>query len=332
MQVSSSRKALLPPWEGGVLSSYYCWCDLFHTWNSFLSNGGDGGGVRGDVQENNLRSAYTDPILLSTPLILNKCTQLPCYSSRHVEWCSTKRQSPKLYTDVLPVNASSGLAFNIPRPLPARKRAMAITVHTGAVSCGAWHLPRPLTVKTSKFYHWLLTTDKHHQQARDMPLTYSMDTVRWFKMATSEQKKKDLWHIYNHEMLSSEEIWEMSVSETSLSKWENRSTVRLSGLPRVHPETCLDPVFSETDNQSERLELIWSWLYAGRTRLGQVRRAQPLGKRGPMAERYVKRLQRRLTRPYPEYERQRGASDQRPLLFTRPWNSSQALANQRQKT
>lgn len=26
-----------------------------------------------------------------------------------------------------------------------------------------------------------------------------------------------------------------------------------------------------------------------------------------------------------------GASDQRPLLFTRPWNSSQALANQRQK-
>lgn len=27
-----------------------------------------------------------------------------------------------------------------------------------------------------------------------------------------------------------------------------------------------------------------------------------------------------------------GASDQRPLLFTRPWNSSQALVNQRQKT
>lgn len=87
--------------------------------------------------------AYTNPILLSTPLILNKHTQLSCYSSRHVEWCSTKRDSPNRYTDVLPVNAPAGLAFNIPRPLPAGKRVMVITVHTRAVSYGTWHLPQP---------------------------------------------------------------------------------------------------------------------------------------------------------------------------------------------
>lgn len=36
-------------------------------------------------------------------------------------------------------------------------------------------------------------------------------------------------------------------------------------------------------------------------------RGQPLGERGPMAERYVARSQRRETRPYPEWERQGGS-------------------------
>lgn len=63
---------------------------------------------------------------------------------------------------------------------------MFITVHTGAVSYGARQLPpSPFTVKTSKFYHWRLTTDKHLLQARDILLTYSMQVTIHCQMVSN---------------------------------------------------------------------------------------------------------------------------------------------------
>lgn len=164
--------------------------------------------------------AYTDPILLSTPFILNKYTQLSCYSSRHVEWCSTKRDSPNRYTDVLPVNAPAGLAFNIPRPLPTGKRAMVITVHTGAVSYGAWHRPQPFHCENLKVLtgssQLTNTTSKQETYLSPTPLSHRTlsDGLKWPHLG----KRKRTCGTFIIMKCCHQKKSEMLVSETSLPK------------------------------------------------------------------------------------------------------------------
>lgn len=143
-------------------------------------------------------------------------------------------------------------------------------------------------------------------------------------MATSGQKTKDLWHIYNHEMLS-RGLRHVNLLNLifQMGKQEVIMKATCPGFPRRH--------VTHIGQQSSGFGLsvflrLWSSKRRGWSRFLSGE-GIPLG-RGVLWLRGMSQGYREDRQgPTLSVRDRGGASDQRPLLFTRPWNSSQALAN-----